>query len=145
MDAKQNYYHSTTSNFMTLTLPKLGQLRLRNLERLPSNGSLIDLLDYTRCSELRYTDDDPSDDPNILHRLRSNEAELSLLLRAVKSVRFEVAPHLWLSELEIIDIRERALEGIKFLVQSQNGDGLTCYCEDIECLSFEEGAATRAR
>lgn len=127
---------------MTSTLPNLGQLRLRNLERLPDNGNRIDLMDYTRCSELRYTDDDSSDYPNLVVRLRSDEAdELSLLLIAVRSLRLEVAPHLWLSELEIIDVRERRLEGIAFLVQSQNGDGLTCYCEDIECLSFEAGGA----
>ena len=118
---------------------RLGDLAIEQLGRLPLHGKIIDTFDFDRCSELRYIDEMEAANgkASVALTLTSNdEAELKLLLKEVHSIRIpDVDPHLWLLELEIVDIRNRGLEGIRFHVTSSNG--FSCYCESVECIGYQ--------
>ena len=120
--------------------PALGSLRLQHLERLPDRGASLELMKFHRCSDLHYVDDV---DASVELTICGDGAEaLTLRLCGVTSLKLpETSPHFWLAELEIVDIRERGLEGIRFVMQSENGDGLLAYCYDIECLRYTPSVA----
>ena len=116
-------------------------VRLRDVgvEGVAQEAEELDLLDFTRCIEYRYTSDRSSMEASVLIRLvTETDAELALLLEGVRSVRVpEASPNLWFSELEIVDVRDRGMEGIRFLVQSEHGGGFVAYCQNIQFVSYE--------
>ena len=118
--------------------PKLNELPIEHLDRLPQGGRDIDLMEFTRCAEFRYLDSNQDGFPNVVLGISSRVSEIGLLLGGVRAIRIpEVTGRLWFSEIEIVDIKDRMMEGIRFVVQSKNGDGLQCYCAAIECIQFD--------
>ena len=110
---------------------RLHDTNIAGLSRVPAH---LDLLDFTRCVELRYRWEDAVE---LVLRLASDAGDLELALRGVRSIRIpELSPWFWTSELEIDDLRSQQLEGIKFRLIESDGDRLAISCEHIECLSF---------
>lgn len=63
---------------------------------------------------------------------------LSLLLDDVRELVIpSMTPCLFLPELEIEDLQERMMEGIRFEIISQFERDFRCACRDITILSFE--------
>lgn len=124
---------------------RLGDLRLEHLERLPLNGKLIDTYDFARCLQYNYIDERTLNDSTSFALKLCNEegAELELMLKGIRSIHVpDGGPHLWMPEFEVLDVRDRGMEGIRFIVQSEMGEGLRCHCMSVECISFRPGTST---
>ena len=108
---------------------KLHDTKIAGLSRVPPE---LDLLDFTRCVELRYRWEDAVE---LTLRLANDDGVLELRLTGIRSIRImELTPWFWISELAIED----GPEGIGFVV-SEN-DVPMVYCQQIECVSFTASA-----
>jgi len=111
---------------------KLHDTNIAGLSRVPPH---LDLLDFTRCVELRYRWEQSVE---LTLRLARDDGVLELLVTGVRSVRFsEMAPWFWISELTIESVHD---EGIGFRLVEGDGDGFVAYCQHIECVSFTASA-----
>lgn len=69
------------------------------------------------------------------------EYSVTLLLSGVKQLVVpEMTPLLFLSELEIEDVRASMLEGIRFEVVSDDDGSFRCACAQIEILPLQPHA-----
>lgn len=100
----------------------------------------LDTYELARCVELRFLDSGSTSEPDssIYLRLTSDHGVfVGFTLRGVRSIHVpDGGPHIWVPEFEILDLRGDQLHGIRFLVQSQMGEGVRIYCADVEVSDF---------
>jgi len=97
------------------------------------DGNEIDLFELTRVSELRYIDETEDDHPRVslvLGLVDEAGNGLRLHFHGVQHLSLpDASPRLWVSELQLVDARDRGLDAIRYIATSE--DGFVCHCADV--------------
>lgn len=110
----------------------------RQLGSLPIRGSIppaiaaLDTWAFSRVTELHY---ESGETTTVTLRLVTDDGAW-VRLRLTGVTKLEVpamSPNCWINELEISHIKDRGMEGIAFLIESNASDvrELECYCAEI--------------
>ncbi|AGC48269.1 hypothetical protein MYSTI_06997 [Myxococcus stipitatus DSM 14675] len=126
-------------------------MRTHFLKQLPISGrepvlTLEPDFDFFRAKKVLKLEVDFDETPEGWHSLKMELAyvsgakryRLGLLLAGVRELELPpIVQSLFLSELEIEDVHERMMEGVRFEVISHYERAFRCVCGDISILFFE--------
>ncbi len=121
---------------------RLADLSIPGVEEVVALEPELDLYRADTVLGLRFQRRDAVDEMptlllELLYRGASTEYELSLLFIGVKNLRLpEFGPGLLLTELEIEDISDRMLEGIRFEAIAQFDRSFLCASQAMRVVGF---------
>jgi hypothetical protein len=101
--------------------------------------------DFYRARQVTRLEVDFGDDPDSLPSLRlhvtyfghERRYSLVLLFEGIRQLLLpEIGPALFLTELEIEDVSDRMMEGIRFQAMSHLDRGFSCACRSIAIVEF---------
>jgi hypothetical protein len=106
------------------------ELKILEPGRLEYGNKTYDTFEFDRCLDFYYEVQIDGTVACELTIAREDGSVLQLGLEGVTHIRLpELAPLFWISELQVVDARNYQLEGVRYVVASENG--FVCNCQGV--------------